>query len=142
MLDTLYAQIGGVVVVLCCLFAFLKGEDLERFGAGAILLGWFASILVQQDGELYEPQIGLFVLDTIMAIIFAGMAWRSRAVWPVWAAAFQLLSVMSHIMNMIDLRTPTASLYTVLNLAGYGVLACIVVGTVVAWQERKAAGFE
>ena len=142
MLDTLYAQIGGAAVILCCLFAFLKGEDLERFGAGAFLLAWFASILVQQDGDLHRPQVGLFAINVIMAIVFAGMAWRSRAVWPVWAAAFQLLSVMSHIMNMIDLRTPTASLYTVLNLAGYGVLACIVVGTVAAWQERKAAGFE
>jgi hypothetical protein len=32
--------------------------------------------------------------------------------------------------------------YTVLNLAGYGILAAIAVGTFWAWQDRRAAGLE
>ena len=142
MLDTLYLQIGAGLVVIGCLFAFLKGDDLERFGAGAFLLAWFATLLVQRDGDLYNPQYGMFAIDAFMLLLFAGMAWRSRATWPVWAAAFQLLAVMSHIMILIDQRTPMASLYTVLTLAGYGVLFCIVGGAFFAWQDRRAAGLE
>jgi hypothetical protein len=32
--------------------------------------------------------------------------------------------------------------YTILNLAGYGVLLAIGLGTFWAWQERRAAGLE
>ena len=46
---------------------------------------------------------------------------------------------MSNALVMIDPRTPLASLFTILNLTGYGVLICIAVGTFWAWQERKAS---
>ena len=37
---------------------------------------------------------------------------------------------------------PTTSLYTVMNLNGYLIIACLMVGTFWAWQERRAAGLE
>jgi hypothetical protein len=33
-----------------------------------------------------------------------------------------------------------ASLYTVMNLTGYLIIGCIIVGTFYTWQERRAAG--
>jgi len=45
-------------------------------------------------------------------------------------------------MNMTDMRPPIASFYTVINLAAYGVMVCLAVGTFWAWQERRAAGLE
>ena len=45
-------------------------------------------------------------------------------------------------MAMIDLRPPIASFYTVLNIASYGILLALAIGTFWAWQERRAAGLE
>ena len=142
MFDTLYSQIGAIFMVAVGVFAFLKGDDPERFGAGVYLLAWLASLLTQQDGELYKAPLGVFVIDTLVLIIFAGLAWKARRAWPVWVTAIQLLVVMTHVMTMIDLRTPLNSLYAISNLASYFILIALSLGTFWAWQERRAAGLE
>ena len=129
-------------MVAVATFAFLKGDDPERIGAGGYLLAWFASLLTQGDGKLYDVQWGMFAIDMAVLAVFGGIAWKSHRAWPIWATALQLLVVMSHVMIMIDLRTPIASFYAVLNLAGYAILLCIAIGTFWAWQERRAAGLE
>lgn len=142
MFDTLASQLGAIVVVLVCAFAFLKGDEPERFGAGAYVLLWFASMLVQDGVELYRTQQSLFALDIAMLGVLGALAWKYRRTWPLWAAALQLLIVMSHIVIYVDVRPPIASFLTVINLAGYGVLIALAVGTFWAWQERRAAGLE
>jgi len=142
MFDTLASQIGAVFVILVCTFAFLKGDETERIAAGAYILGWFASMLLQTDGEMYKVQWGVFAVDTAMLVVLGALIWKSRKTWPVWAAACSLLIVMSHVVLMIDIRPPMVAFVTVVNLSGYGVLIALAVGTFWAWQERRAAGLE
>jgi hypothetical protein len=49
---------------------------------------------------------------------------------------------MSHILTMVDLRPSNAAFIAVINLASFGVLVAITVGTFWAWQDRRAAGLE
>ena len=142
MFDTLPAQIGAVLMIAVGVFAFLKGDQPEKVGAGAYVLAWFASLLIQEDGQLYRIQWGMFAIDLAVLVVFGALVWKSKRSWPVWAAALQLLAVMSHVLVMIDLRTPMASFYTVLNISSYGILLSIAVGSFWAWQERRAAGLE
>ena len=142
MFDTLSAQIGAILVVAICAFAFLKGGETERIAAGAYILGWFASLLAQNDSNLYGVQWGVFAIDAVMLCVLAGLVWRARRAWAVWASAFQLLVVMSHVLAMVDGRPPILVVLTVINLAGYGVLIALAVGTFWSWQERRAAGLE
>lgn len=129
-------------MLLICAFAFLKGDEPERVGAATYILAWFASLLVQDDGELYNFQWGMAAIDLLVLAVFAGLAWKSRRAWPVWASALQLLAVTTHVMALIDVRPSISSFYTVLNLAAYGVIVTIGIGTFWAWQERRAAGLE
>lgn len=142
MFDTLYSQIGFAVVVAVAAFAFLKGDEPERVGAGAYLVAMLASLLVQNDSRLYGPQWGMMAVDVVMLAIYAGLAWKSRRAWPIWGVALQSLTVMIHLMTAIDPRPPIAAFYAVMNLAGYGILAAIAAGTFAAWQDRRAAGTE
>ena len=143
MLDTLYSQIGLLPMVLVGIFAFTKGDEPERLTMGAYLLGWMAGLLIQDDGGLHRNfQPGLLALDIVMLLVFGGIAWKFRRSWPVWAAGLQLVVVMSHLVIMFDLRPTMAAFYTILNLASYGILAAIGIGTFWAWQERRAAGLE
>ncbi len=141
MFDTLASQIGAVFVVIVCAFAFLKGDEPERFGGGAYVLGWFASLLAQST-NLYDASVGLFAIDVVMLGVLIALVWKSRRAWPTWAAALQLLIIMSHIVYYVDVRPPAASFITVINLAGYGVLLSLAIGTFWAWQDRRAAGLE
>lgn len=142
MFDTLSSQIGAAIIVLVGAFAFIKGDEPERIGAGSYLFAWFASLLVQNDAQVYSLQWSMFAIDLIVLIVFAGLCWKAARNWPVWATALQLLAVASHLMVFFDLRPSVAAFYTVLNISSYGVLLCIAVGTFWAWQERRAAGLE
>jgi len=140
--DTLYSQIGAGFAVLVIGFAFLKGDEPERVGGGAYALSLLASLLIQDDSQLSGTQWGLMAIDTVMLAVYAGLVWKSRRSWPVWASALQALIVMSHVLTIIDLRPPIAAFYAVINLASYGIMLAIAIGTFWAWQERRAAGLE
>ena len=142
MFDTLSTQVGAVLTVLVVAFAFLKGDEPERIAAGGYVLSWFASLLIQGDGASGGTQWGLMAIDSIMLAVFAGLAWKSRRAWPTWAAALQSLTVMSHVLTLVDIRPPVSAFYAVINLASTGILLAIAVGTFWAWQERRAAGLE
>ncbi|WP_332640385.1 hypothetical protein [Brevundimonas sp.] len=138
MLDTLYAQVGTAISLVVVTFAFLKGDEPERVGAGAFALGLLASLLLQDDGRLSGPQWGVMSVDVVMLGVYAALAWKSRRSWPVWAGALQALIVMSHLLTVVDLRPPLAAFYAVINLASYGILLAIAAGTAQAWRDRRA----
>lgn len=142
MLDTLYSQIGAAVAVVVVAFAFLKGDEPERVGAGAYALGSLAALLVQDDSRLYGPQWGMMVVDVILLGAYAALAWKSRRAWPVWVSALQSLAVMTHVLMLVDLRLPLAAFLAVINLASYGILAALALGVVQAIRERRALGLE
>ena len=142
MLDTPYSQIGTAIALTVIAFALLKGDEPERVGAGAYALGMLASLLIQGDGAVRGTQWGLMAVDIVMLAVFAGLAWKARMAWPIWAGALQSLIVMSHVLTLVDIRPSMAAFYAVINLASLGVLAALAVGAVQAWRERRAAGLE
>jgi hypothetical protein len=142
MFDTLYSQVGAVFTGLVILFAFWKGDEPEKIAAGAYGLGWFASMLVQDDGNLYGAQWSMMAIDLVMLGVLAALVWKARRAWAVWATAMQLLVFSSHVLMLVDMRPSISAYYFVINLAGYGVLLAIGVGAFWAWQERRAAGLE
>ena len=142
MFQTLFSQIGLACAIAVSAFAFLKGDEPERLGAGIFMLGFFGSKLIQ---DLILPggvHWGLMGIDVLMLILFAALAWKSGRAWPVWACALQALIVMSHITTIVDLRPPMNAVYGVMNISSYGILLSIVIGTFWAWQDRRAAGLE
>ena len=142
MFDTLYSQIGSAIAVAVVAFAFLRGDEPERVGAGAFALGLLASLLVQDDSQLYGPQWGLFVIDVILLTVYIALAWKSRRSWPVWASGLQALSVMTHVLTIVDPRPPSAAFYAVVNLASYGILLALALGVHRAWRDARAAALE
>ena len=134
MFDTIYSQVGTAISVVVVAFAFLRGDEPERVGGGAFALGLLASLLVQDDSQLYGPQWGLSV--------YAALAWKSRRSWPVWASGLQSLAVMSHVLTMVDPRPPTAAFYAVVNLSSYGILLALALGVHRAWQDARREALE
>ncbi|MFN7535136.1 MAG: hypothetical protein ACK5QD_09345, partial [Brevundimonas sp.] len=139
--DTLYSQIGAVLIVCVCGFAFLVGDEAEKIGAGSYILAWFCTIVLQSDIGFYSNAPVLFFVDVVVLIVFCALSWKSANTWPAWAAALQLLPVLSHFLMAIDMRPPAWSFYAIQNLASLGILVAITAGTFWVWQERRAANF-
>ena len=142
MLETIAAFIGAGVMVVIGLFALTKGGRPERIGAGTMLSAWFLSILTQTYLGYDQIQWPMFLIDLGVLSVFIALVWKSPRTWPVWAAAFQLLTVASHVMVMMKLKPEISSFYTVLNMTAYGIMIAIAVGAFFAWQERRAVGIE
>lgn len=142
-MDTLYSQIGLVVIGLIALFTLIKGDQPERLAMIAYLLGWLASLLIQADGQPFRNwQPMLLALDLAMLLVLIGLAWKFRRTWPIWAAALQLIVVTSHLAILVDGRSGMRAFYATVNLAGLGVLIAIGLGGLQAWRARRTASLE
>lgn len=142
MLETIAALVGAGVMIVIGLFALAKGGRPERIGAGTMLAAWFLSILSQTYLGYAAVQWPMFFIDVVVLAVFVALVWKSPRSWPVWAAAFQLLSVTSHVMVIFKLRPEISAFYTVLNMTAYGIMVAIAVGAFISWQERRAIGVE
>ena len=142
MFDNIYAQVGIAVTVLIVVFAFVKGDEPERIAAAAFALIVVAAMVTPQGPGAEGPRWGPIGRDIVLLAVFAGLAWRSRRNWLVWASAFQSLILTGHVLVLANLRPPGDAFAAVNNMANYGLLIALAVGTFWAWQERRAAGLK
>lgn len=138
--DSIHVQIGLALAVLIVGFMFIKGDEPERIAGGAYMLITLAGLFLPEDIVRGGFVWGRMSLDILQLLVFLGLAWHSQRAWLIWASAFQSLIVTGYIMVLADLR-PTALGFAVMNnIANYGVLVVMAIGTFWAWQERRAAG--
>lgn len=140
MFDNIYVQVGIAVTVLVVAFAFLKGDEPERITAAAFVLIVVAELVTPDTGP--AAQWGPIGWDVVLAAVFGGLAWHSRRTWLIWALAFQSLIVTGHFLVLAHVQPPEDAFAAVNNMANYGLLISLAVGTFWAWQERRAAGLE
>jgi hypothetical protein len=138
LLNLLYKNIGSIIFVLVCAFAILKGDRTERLGAGLLLVAWAASINAQLAEGMLNTQYAVLAIDVIVLAILSVLAWRSERSWPMWAAAFQAIGVAVHIARGAGLRISGVPYIAAVNLSAYGVMAALLVGTIIVWRERDA----
>lgn len=138
MFQTIYSQLVLVTAVLVVAFAFIKGDETERMGGAAYAMVFLAVVMIKGDTSLSLPRWGPMALETVLLVVFVGLAWQSRRTWPVWAASFQALIVTGYVLVALNLRPPPNAVAAVINMANYGLLGALAVGTFWAWQERRA----
>ena len=138
MLDTIFSQDGALLWLALCAFALLKGDQPERFTAGAVIIAWLATLAVHRDTVLAGVPIPVMLIDVLVLVLLIGLSWRTDRSWPVWAAAFQSIIVLVHIVTLIDIRIRAIAYLSAQTVGSYGVLICLAIGTFMAWQTREA----
>ena len=124
-----------IFLVATLTYALRKGGKDERLGAVTILAGTllseFASHLGPNAGGAgwARADIDMMAIDMAALIAFVAIAYRSTKFWPIWAAAAQLVAVLTHlavILNPPLLRTiyATAQPFWI-----FPVLAALAIGT-------------
>lgn len=139
MFETIYSQAVLAVAIVVVTFAFLKGDETERLAAAAYALVFLATVMIRDGGSFSIPRWGPMGMDIVLLAVFVGLGWHSRRAWLVWASAFQALIVTGHLLIAANLRPPSDAFAAVNNMANYGLLISLAVGTFWAWQERRAA---
>ncbi|MBW8882014.1 MAG: hypothetical protein JF615_11545, partial [Asticcacaulis sp.] len=80
---------------------------------------------------------GAFLADGALFVVFFAMAMRTTRFWPLAAAGFQLLAVMTHVAKLIDPALQQWAYITAGVIWTYLVLVTIGIGTMNTWRARR-----
>lgn len=139
MFQTIYSQLVLAAAVIVVTFVFWKGDEPERMGGGAYAMVFLATTMITENSAHNNiPRWGVMGVETILLVVFLGIAWQSRRAWPIWAASFQALIVTCHVLVAANLRPTSNAVAAVINMSNYGLLVVLAIGTFWAWQERRA----
>jgi len=97
----IYPWFGLALTVVVCGGAFWKGDRETQFAAGGLLMSWAMTIALR-DRSWVGTQWSAFVADTGLFIVLTAISLRTPKYWPLAAAGFQLLCVVTHIARMVD----------------------------------------
>jgi hypothetical protein len=126
---------GLALMASVCGAAFWRGGREEQMTAGALLLSWVATIILR-DPQWIGPQWGAFVADIFLLIFLVGLALRSAKYWPIFAAGFHLLAVVTHSARMIDKAMGSWAYATAAVIWAYLVIIALAVGTWNTWRSH------
>ncbi len=106
-----------------------RGGWAERTAAFGMIVDSVASALLQNTHDWAAPQWGDFAVDVVFLIVLLGVALKSRRYWPLFAAAFQLISVVIYGARLADPRVGALAPYRAVVIWSYLLVAAVIVGT-------------
>lgn len=132
------AQIGALIMTLVCLFAAWAGGKPQKVIALTAFVAWVLSAAIEDRG-FHGPQYSTFVLDMALMVLWVWLALVWKRPWLGWVAAFQCLTMATHIAGIIDPRIwPLASITAYMTWS-YLTLVAIAWGGVEGLIERRRA---
>ena len=129
------------ILLLCCLYAAVKGGGPEKVGAAIFVLSSIASTIVASSPAIRfgTVEVGVFIVDASMLLALLGLAIKAERLWPLWVAGLQAVEVAGHAVKLIDSSVIRLAYAFILALWAYPMLLLLVIGT---WNHhRRVARF-
>lgn len=126
----------SIVLFISCGIALKYGKTYERLTAVTLVAAAFASPLVEKY-SFENVEIGIFAIDLWVAVFLVTIALQSDRFWPMWAAAFEIVGVLAHLVRYFQ-PLKAASYSAVESLWAYPVLIALAVGTLLEGRRRAA----
>lgn len=122
--------------------AGILGEKPERRGALIIIVMAVIGLLGQ---SFLPPRYGSVDPPRLMqdVIAFAGFSYigiNSKRVWPLWAAALQLLSVGAHFVRALEIPVRPIVYAWMKTGPTWAVLVLLIVGTIANRRRKLSQG--
>jgi hypothetical protein len=125
--------LGFAVMFAVCSCAFIRGGVEERLTAGGLMTN-VAATVVMRDYSWPQLQRAGFIVDILLLVLLLAIAMRTRKFWPLAAAAFQLLAVLTHVAKMIDPDLQQWAYITAIVIWTYLLLIALGVGVWNSWR--------
>jgi hypothetical protein len=129
----LAASFWLLALFACAFAANLGGRDGRSF-AIIFLTGVLATIGAQLVGKWEGTQYWLMGVDTLIFIGFFWLMLRSSSYWPIWVAACQFMSVLTHIATLL-LQNFSERIYE--GLSTVWVIPMVLFAIIGIEQDRK-----
>jgi hypothetical protein len=134
---SLQQQIWTISMLAVCAFTYWRGGWPERVASTAMVVGSLASGLVENRSDWGATQWGDLVIDVAYLGLMLWLALRSDRYWPLWAAAFQLLSVVIYLARMADRRIGAHAPLSATVIWSYLILVTITIGAWLHWRRAR-----
>jgi hypothetical protein len=87
---------------VCCAYALFRGGTPERLIAGMFIIATAATAATGLDEpRLGQTRWGVFAVDLALFIGLGTLALKANRIWPIWITSLQLVTVLSHLINII-----------------------------------------
>ena len=123
--------VGDLALLATGLMALHCGQRGERVGFCIILVAWIVSALVERRSSWIEPQYALFAVDVVTLGLLIWVHRTYGRLWPLVAAAFQVISVLSHPLFWINMPALARAFYYANFSIGFLLLGAIWGGCVI-----------
>jgi hypothetical protein len=136
MYSSLIPILAWVALVAICGLAWIKGGQPERLGVVIILVGSAFAFLVHFAAPASIQALLLLGGEGSMGLAFLMLALRYASPWLGGAMLFQAIQFSLHAYYLVG-ELPRDRTYALINnIDTFGVLACILVGALLAWRKR------
>lgn len=119
-----------------CGAAIWKGAWEERGVAFGLLFAFIAT-LVLRDPRWIGPQWGAFTADVALLVFLVYVAMKTTRYWPLFAAGFHLLAVMTHSARMLDPSMGAWAYATAAVIWADLVIVALALGTWNCWRAER-----
>lgn len=118
------------LLVITALLAIFRGGLPERLAMTAVIAGSVLTPLVQNTADFNAPQWGIMAIDIACFAVLVVLTWRFDRPWLPWAAAFQLITAVTHVGMALNLDILGRAYLSTSYLLFFGVLAAIFWGSI------------
>ncbi|MES2343418.1 MAG: hypothetical protein V4597_17250 [Pseudomonadota bacterium] len=130
-------MVWTVAIFLACGFALWRGGPIERIVALAFMTAWVSTMLVQDRLHWGNAQWNVLAVDVVLMLGLVYLAMTTGLNWLLFAAAFQILGVVTHIAVIVDHGFLARTYLYGLIIWSYMVIGSLVAGSWIAWRERR-----
>lgn len=131
--------LGPAILLLVSTAAFLKGDWEERIAAGCLLMNVTVTVAMR-DRTWQHMQWAGFGADLVQLAVLMVIAFKTTKFWPLAAAGFHLLTVLTHVAKLLDPNLHQWAYITAIVIWTYLLIAALGVGVWNVWRaERQPA---
>jgi hypothetical protein len=136
------AQIGFVLLLATFALTLWKGGFAERVGGGLNLAAGLIAVVVAHVLSDDAQPVAQLVVDGILAAGFLFLALRYASLWLGMAMILQAVQFSLHAYYMVGEQKPDLTYLWINNCDSFGIILCIIGGTIVSWRRRVRAASE
>lgn len=122
------------LLLICCGYALLRGRKYERLAALLFLAASVLSFLAHMHlrAGYAVMNAGEVAIDTAVLAALIAIALASDRFWPLWAAGFQLVGSMAHVLKVVDATFAPWGYAVAARFWSYPILVVLLIGS---WRQ-------
>ena len=135
----------GALWLLSCIYAWLHGGWEGRWLAVMLIIAALLSPFAQSrhSQNWIEPQYGVLIVDLVLFIGMMIVGYFSDRYWPLWMLAFHLLSVLTHIVVIIDQEVLARAYQSAASFWSIPIQLVMALGVMLdRWTERSPGEYD